>query len=103
MVAGGYTAAWLAGNTLRFDGMLHGVVTWGVTLLLTFYLLSTAIGGMIGGAFSMVGGAASGAVSVAGEGLKAAAPQMGLTSATPEQMLDRPRPTCSRPIPIRRR
>jgi hypothetical protein len=89
LVAGGYTAAWLAGNTLRFDGMLHGIVTWGVTLLLTFYLLTTAIGGMIGGAFSMVGGVASGAASAAGEGLKAAAPQVAaMTSASPEQMLE---------------
>ena len=59
LAAGGYTAAWLAGNTLRFDGMLHGLVTWGVTLLLTFYLLTTALGGLIGGAFTMVGGVTS--------------------------------------------
>jgi hypothetical protein len=89
LTAGGYTAAWLAGNTLRFDGMLHGIVTWGVTLLLTFYLLTTAIGGLIGGAFTMVGGAASGAASAAGEGLKAAAPQVAaMSSLTPEQMLE---------------
>ena len=88
LVAGGYVAAWLAGNTLRFDGMLHGVVTWGITLLLTFYLLGSAIGGIIGGAFGMIGGAASGAASVAGEGLKAAAPQMGLGNVTPDQILD---------------
>ena len=88
LVAGGYVAAWLAGNTLRFDGMLHGVVTWGITLLLTFYLLGSAIGGIMGGAFGMIGGAASGAASVAGEGLKAAAPQMGLGNVTPDQILD---------------
>ena len=88
LVAGGYVAAWLAGNTLRFDGMLHGVVTWGITLLLTFYLLGSAIGGIIGGAFGMIGGAASGAASAAGEGLKAAAPQMGLGSVTPDQILN---------------
>ena len=88
LVAGGYVAAWLAGNTLRFDGMLHGVVTWGITLLLTFYLLGSAIGGIIGGAFGMIGGAASGAASVAGEGLKAAAPQVGLANVTPDQILD---------------
>ena len=88
LAAGGYVAAWLAGNTLRFDGMLHGVVTWGITLLLTFYLLGSAIGGIIGGAFGMIGGAASGAASVASEGLKAAAPQMGLGGVTPDQLLD---------------
>ena len=89
LAAGGYVAAWLAGNTLRFDGMLHGIVTWGITLLLTFYLLGSAVGGIIGGAFGLVGGAASGAASVASEGLKAAAPQMGLGGVTPEQILDR--------------
>ena len=88
LVAGGYVAAWLTGNTLRFDGMLHGVVTWGITLLLTFYLLGSAIGGIMGGAFGMIGGAASGAASVAGEGLKAAAPQIGLGNVTPDQILD---------------
>jgi hypothetical protein len=89
LVAGGYTAAWLAGNTLRFDGMLHGLVTWGVTLLLTFYLLTTAIGGLIGGAFGMVGGIAAGAASAAGDGLRAAAPQMAaLTGGSPEQQLE---------------
>ena len=88
LAAGGYVAAWLAGNTLRFDGMLHGIVTWGITLLLTFYLLGSAVGGIIGGAFGLIGGAASGAASVASEGLKAAAPQMGLGSVTPDQILD---------------
>ena len=89
LAAGGYTAAWLAGNTLRFDGMLHGIVTWGVTLLLTFYLLTTAIGGLIGGAFGMVGEVASGATSAAGEGLRAAAPQVAaMTNVTPDQMLE---------------
>ncbi len=89
LAAGGYTAAWLAGNTLRFDGMLHGLVTWGVTLLLTFYLLTTALGGLIGGAFTVVGGVTSGAASAAGEGLRAAAPQVAaMTSVTPEQILE---------------
>lgn len=87
--AGGYMSAWLAGNTLRFDSMLHGIVTWGVTLLLTFYLLTTAIGGLIGGAFGMVGGVASGATAAAGEGLRAAVPQVAaVTSVTPDQMLE---------------
>ncbi|MFO1069710.1 MAG: hypothetical protein U1E14_14420 [Geminicoccaceae bacterium] len=90
LVAGGYTAAWLAGNTLRFDGMLHGVVTWGVTLLLTFYLLTTALGTLIGGAFSMVGSVASTAASAAGQGIQAAAPQVA-ANVSPEQIMDRAR------------
>ena len=50
LVAGGYVAAWLAGIELRFDGMLHGLVAWGIATLLTFWLLTSAIGGLIGGA-----------------------------------------------------
>lgn len=82
---GGYVAAWLAGIRLRFDGMLHGIVTWGVTLLLTVYLLSSAVGGILSGASSMIGGAAS----AAGNGIKAAAPQVAAaTGITPDQILD---------------
>ena len=103
--AGGYTAAWLAGNTLRFDGMLHGIVTWGVTLLLTFYLLTTAIGGLIGGAFSMVGGVTSGAASAAGEGLEGCgtAGRGDDQRFRPSRCSSRPRAICSRPIATRRR
>ena len=49
---GGYIAAWLAGIELRFDGMLHGLLIWGVTTVLTIYLLTSAIGSIIGGGFS---------------------------------------------------
>ena len=90
LVAGGYTAAWLAGNTLRFDGVLHGIVTWGVTLLLTFYLLTTALGSLIGGAFGMVGSVASTAASAAGQGIQAAAPQVA-ANVSPEAMVDQAR------------
>jgi hypothetical protein len=75
LFAGGYVAAWLAGITLRFDGMLHGLVTWGITLLLTTYLLGSAIGGIVGGAGSVIGSAAS----AGGEGLKTAASAAGVS------------------------
>jgi hypothetical protein len=50
----GYVAGWLAGVEIRFDGVLHGLVTWGITTLLTFYLLTTALGGIIGGGFTVL-------------------------------------------------
>ena len=81
--AGGYVAAWLAGITERFDGLLHGIVTWAVTLLITFYLLTSAIGGLIGGAFGLIGSAAS----AAGDTVKAAAPQVAAaTGITPDML-----------------
>ena len=72
LAAGGYVAAWLAGISLRFDGMLHGLVTWGISMLLTLYLLSSAVGGLVGGALSVTGST----LSAAGDTVKSAAPQV---------------------------
>jgi hypothetical protein len=83
LLFGCYVAARLAGVATRFDGMLHGLVIWGLALLLTVYLLSTAIGSVIGGAFTLVGDT----VSAAGKGLASAAPQVAQAAGvTPDVM-----------------
>ncbi|KQM22065.1 hypothetical protein [Novosphingobium sp. Leaf2] len=69
--AGGYTAARVAGVHERFDALTHGLVVWGVTLILTLYLLTSAVGGIIGGAFRTVGAVAG----AAGSTVSAAAPK----------------------------
>ena len=69
---GGYAAAWLAGVIARFDGVLHGLITWGIATLFAFWLLTTALDGLLGGAFSAVGTT----LAAAGSGIKAAAPQV---------------------------
>ena len=82
---GGYVAAWMAGIELRFDGLLHGLVTWGIATLLTIYLLTSAIGGIIGGGFSALGGAAS----AAGSGISSAAkPLAQAAGVTPNVVQD---------------
>src|SRR5579859_1996018 len=43
LIAGGYVAARLAGRLIGWDGALHGILIWAFTLLVTFYLLGTAI------------------------------------------------------------
>ena len=58
--AGGYFASRLSGRPLRSVGALHGITTWAVSILVVLYLLSTAAGGLIGGAFSTVTGAVGG-------------------------------------------
>jgi hypothetical protein len=68
---GGSVAARLAGMPRRTDGLLHGLLTWSVVTLLTFYLLSTAVGRIIGG----VTGVAGRALSAAGSGVASVAPQ----------------------------
>ncbi len=80
---GGYAAAWLAGIELRWDGVLHGLITWGIASLLTVYLLSSAIGGIIGGSASALGGIAS----AAGSGIKdAAQPVAQAAGVTPDML-----------------
>ena len=59
LFAGGYAAAWLAGNEIKFDGMLHGLTVWAIATLLTLYLLSSAVGSVVGGGFSALGSLAS--------------------------------------------
>ena len=81
--AGGYVAAWLAGIEIRFDGVLHGLITWGIATLLTIYLLTSAIGGIIGGGFSALGGIAS----AAGSGVKEAAKPIAQAAGISPEML----------------
>jgi hypothetical protein len=76
----GWATARLAHGPYHVDGALHGLVVWSVTTLITFFLLTTAIGGFVGGAFSMLGGVAD----LAGQGIKAAAPQAQIGGTTPE-------------------
>jgi hypothetical protein len=72
LIIGGYVAARLSGMPLRGDGILHGLLTWAVTLVIMIYLLTTGVGGMVGGAFHVVGNTLSGV----GQGVAQAAPQV---------------------------
>ena len=71
LVIGGYIAARLSGMPLRGDGIIHGLLTWAVTLLITIYLLTTGVGSIVGGAFNVVGNTLSGV----GQGVAKAVPQ----------------------------
>lgn len=82
MFVGGMTAGRLAGVLTRGDGMLHGVVMWGLSLLLAIYLGSTGVGVVLGGVTSFLSqtasSAAGGAVSGAGAVAATAAQQGGV-------------------------
>lgn len=71
-VVGGYVAGRLAGAPSRFDAALHGLVVWGLTLLMVLYFLGAAAGGILSGVFHLAGGAAS----LAAQGVQAAGPQV---------------------------
>ena len=67
--AGGYAAGRLAGRPKGSTSGWHGLTAWAMTTLVIFYLLTSTIGGIIGGAYQGIAGAvgnvASGAVQTA--------------------------------------
>jgi hypothetical protein len=77
--AGSWVAGRLAGMPDRTDGMLHGLVTWGLAMLLLIYLLTTAVSGLIGGAFGIVGSA----MQAVGQGAQAAGGAAAGAAQTP--------------------
>jgi hypothetical protein len=83
LVIGGYVAARLSGMPLRGDGIIHGVLTWAVTLLITLYLVTTSVGTIVGGAFNIVGST----LSTLGQGVAEAVPQaLDAAGMSPEQI-----------------
>jgi hypothetical protein len=77
---GGYVAGRLSGAPKESTAGWHGLTTWAVTTLVIFYLLTTAVGGLLGGAYrtvaSTLGGVASSAGSVAQTAAQVAAPNL---------------------------
>jgi hypothetical protein len=94
LFCGGYVAAWLAGIETRFDGLLQGLVTWGIAMLLTIYLLTSAVGGIIGGGFSALGSV----TSAAGSGVSEAAKPLTQAARVSPDMIQQQAQTYLQPI-----
>lgn len=54
-LVGAYVAARSAGLRRASDGILHGIVAWGVTLLVMTFLATTALGAVLGSLFASPG------------------------------------------------
>lgn len=72
-LAGGAIAGRLSGKPRPGSAGLHGLVSWAVTTLVVLYLLTSAVGGLVGGAFSGVTSALGGAGSLIGGTVQTAA------------------------------
>jgi hypothetical protein len=83
--AGAYVASRLAGKPLRSTGAWHGLTTWAVTTLITFWLVTSAVGNVVGGALRMVTDAAGGAASVVGQVAQTGATAIGGDTSAIEQ------------------
>ncbi len=76
--AGGYVAGRTAGAGRRGIGGYHGLTTWAVTTLLILYLLTTAVGAVVGGALSGLSSVVSGAGSAIATTAQTAAPALAV-------------------------
>lgn len=72
LAIGGYVAARLAGVVLKGDGMIHGLLTWALALLVSAYLVSSALGAVMNSTFNMLGSVAS----TATQAVQQAAPEL---------------------------
>lgn len=78
--AGGSIAGRLSGGPVESTSALHGLISWAVTTLVVFFLLTTALGGVIGGVLSGISGAVGGVGRSTMQAAQIAAP--GLANAT---------------------
>jgi hypothetical protein len=81
---GGYAAGRLAGQPIESTAAWHGLTTWALTTLVVFYLLTSVVGSIIGGAYTTITSAVGNVGSTAGGAVQAlaqaAAPGMAQSS-----------------------
>src|SRR5215213_4413541 len=79
-LAGGYAAGRLAGKPKESTASWHGLTAWALTTLVIFYLLTTTVGGILGGAYrtvtSALGNVTQAVGSTAQTAAQVAAPNM---------------------------
>lgn len=63
----GYIAARMSGLARRSDGFLHGFMAWAATMVLFAFLAGSALSGMLGGTFAMLGQGIQGGAGAAVE------------------------------------
>jgi hypothetical protein len=84
---GGYAAGRLAGIPKESTAGWHGLIAWAATTLVVIYLLSSAVGSIIGGAFSTVTSGITGAANVAGAAAQSNAPAANSAFSAIEQAI----------------
>lgn len=72
-LAGGYAAGRLSGRPKESTAGWHGITTWALTTLVIFYLLTSSIGGLLGGAYRTVTSALGNVASTVGQTAQTAA------------------------------
>ena len=83
-LAGGFTAGRLSGEPKESTAAWHGLTCWALTTLVVFWLLTSTIGGLLGGAYRGLADTAGGAIKTAAQ---TAAP--ALATASPSDDVER--------------
>jgi hypothetical protein len=78
-LAGGFAAGRLSGQPKENSGAWHGLTSWALTTLVVFWLLTTAIGGIVGGVYSTLTGAAKAGGSAIQTAAQTAVPTLAST------------------------
>lgn len=76
---GGYVAARMSGLGRRSDGVLHGFVAWAALTVVLAWLMTTAIGNLLGGTFSVIGQGIQATAQAGGAAAQAGGQQGGIT------------------------
>lgn len=98
-LAGGFLAGRLCGRPVGSTAGFHGLVSWAVTTLVVLYLLTSAAGGLLGGALgtvtSVIGGTGSALGGAAQTVAQAAAPSLSKIANPLEGIEDKVRQQAS--------
>jgi hypothetical protein len=73
-LVGGFAAGRLSGQPKEASAAWHGLTSWAFTTLVIFWLLTSTIGGLLGGAYRGLTSAAGGAIQTAAPALANAGP-----------------------------
>ena len=86
-LAGGFAAGRLSGQPKETSAAWHGLTSWALTTLVIFWLLTSTIGGLVGGAYRGLTNIAGGVASTAGSAIQTAAqtaaPTLAAAGANP--------------------
>jgi len=63
LFVGGMVAGHMAGVLTRLDGVLHGVLVWGLSVIIALWALSAGVTTLLGGMFGVAGQVLAGAIS----------------------------------------
>lgn len=70
-----FVGGWIAGRLAQREGALHGLLVWATTSLVTLYLVSSAVSGIVSSGLNLAGSG----LSAVGSGISQMAPRLGDT------------------------